>query len=155
MMDDNTFGVEPAKSQNRLKRWADKNRPALTATAWVWFFFFILALIALFTGWASLPVTLGLQIVLSFAAGYIAGRIERQTPDSSSSPVRQGMLAGVYLQVTTALVILVVAVLVGIGSFGALIPLLVPYFLALPPALLFSAGFGAFGARLAGRVSKK
>jgi|GEM_PF-3525486 len=155
MLNDNTFGVQSPKNQNPWQRWASNNRPALIATAWVWLFFFLLALIALFTGWASLPFTVGAQVLLSLVAGYIAGRIHRKTPGGASTPVRQGILSGVLLQATTAVVILGIAILVGIGSFGALIPLMVPYFVALIPALVCSAALGALGARLAGVGRKR
>jgi len=121
-------------------------RPALAAAACWWLVFLALAVVTLFTGWASRPVTLMLQLVASLGAGFQAGWLYQRGRPGGNRLVRQGALAGFYLPVASALVILVVAVLVGIGSFGLLIPLMIPYFLFLPVEIGACSLLGAFGA---------
>lgn len=155
MIDDHTFGVPEPRGEGRLARWYRRNRPAVLATLWLWILFLILALVTLFTGWASLLVTLAIQILLSLAAGGLAARIYHRRPAEGTSPAKQGALAGIFLPLTTGIVILIVAIWIGIGSFGTLIPLMLPYFLALPGAVILSGGLGWAGGRLVGRVIGK
>lgn len=147
MLDDHTFGVDDPNRRSRLSRWYQRRRPALVATAWFWLLFFILALITLLTGWASLPVTLGLQVLVSFGAGALAARLYNKADPESGQYVRQGAHAGLYLPVTTLLVILVVALWLGVSSFGVLLPLMVPYFLSFPLVLVLSVLLAMLGAR--------
>ena len=145
MLDQHTFGIQDTQPP---QTWRQRNRPALVAAAWFWLFFLILALISLFTGWASLPVTLGLQLLLSLGAGVLAARLHRRQTAADPNYVHQGALAGFYLPLTTAAVILVVALVAGIGSLGTLLPLMIPYFVALPVELGMCSALGALGARL-------
>jgi len=147
MLDDHTFGVDDPEQRSRFSRWFQHHRPALVATAWFWLLFFILALITLLTGWASLPVTLTLQVMVSCGAGALAAWLHYKADPESGQYARLGAYAGLYLPVTSLLVILIVALWLGISSFGALLPLMVPYFLSFPLVLVLSALLAMFGAR--------
>lgn len=155
MIDDHTFGVPDPRGEGRLARWYRRNRPAVLATLWLWILFLILALVTLFTGWASLLVTLGIQTLLSLAAGGLAAWIFHRKPVEGTSHARHGALAGIFLPLTTGIVILVVAILIGIGSFGTLVPLMLPYFVALPGAVILSGGLGWAGGWLTQRILEK
>ena len=150
MLDDHTFGVDDPEQRSRFSRWYRQNRPALVATAWFWLLFFVLALVTLFTGWASLPVTLTLQVLVSFGSGALAAWLHYKANPESSQYARLGAYAGIYLPATTLLVILVVALWMGISSFGALLPLMVPYFLSFPLVFVLSVLLALLGARGAG-----
>ena len=149
MLNDHTFGFEKPPKDSAIARWYRRNRSALVATAWFWLAFFLLALITLLTGWASLPVTFTLQVLVSFGAGYLAARLGYKADLAATNISRQGMLAGLYLPLTTLLVLVIVALWIGIASFGALLPLMLPYFLSLPPLILLCTFLGYLGARLA------
>jgi polyferredoxin len=149
MIDDHTFGVDDPDQQSRLSRWYQHHRPALVATAWFWLLFFILALITLVTGWASLPVTMSLQVLVSFGAGYVAAKTHHKEDPQSPNYARLGALTGLYLPFTTLIVIILVALWIGISSFGTLIPLMIPYFLFFPLLLVASAALAFLGARMA------
>jgi len=155
MIDDHTFGVPEPRGEGCLARWYRRNRPAVLATIWLWILFLILALITLFSGWASLLVTLAIQILLSFAAGGLAAWLFHRKPVEGTSHARQGALAGIFLPLTTGIVILVAAILIGVGSFGTLVPLMLPYFVALPGAVILSGGLGWAGGWLVGRILEK
>ena len=155
MIDDHTFGVPDSRHEGRLARWYRRNRPAVLATLWLWILFFILALITLFTGWASLLATLVIQTLLSFVAGGLAAWLFHRKPAEGTSHARQGALAGIFLPLTTGIVILAAAILIGIGSFGTLVPLMLPYFVALPGAVILSGGLGWAGGWLVGRILEK
>jgi hypothetical protein len=155
MIDDHTFGVPDPRGERRLARWYRRNRPAVLATLWLWILFLILALVTLFTGWASLLVTLAIQTLLSLAAGGLAAWIYHPKPVEGTSHARQGALAGIFLPLTTGIVILVAAILIGIGSFGTLVPLMLPYFVALPGAVILSGGLGWAGGWLMQRILEK
>ena len=148
MLDDHTFGVEDPERGNALERWYRRNRPAVFATLWLWLLFLILAGVTLLTGWASRPVTLVLQMVLSFGAGLLAGWYHRRDRPEIPRYTRLGALAGFLLPFTTAIVIVIVALVIGIGSLGTLLPLMIPYFLSLPLELIFCSGLGALGGRI-------
>ena len=152
MIDDHTFGVPDPRGEGRLSRWYRRNRPAVLATLWLWILFLILALVTLFTGWASLLATLVIQTLLSFVAGGLAAWIYHRKPAEGTSHARQGALAGIFLPLTTGIVILVAAILIGVGSFGTLVPLMLPYFVALPGAVILSGGLGWAGGWLVGRI---
>jgi len=147
MLDDHTFGVNDPEQRSRFSHWYQRHRPSLVATAWFWLLFFVLALVTLFTGWASLPVTLTLQVLVSFGAGALAAWLHHKVDPRSDQYTRLGAYAGIYLPVTTLLVILVVALWLGISSFGALLPLMVPYFLSFPLVLILSGFLAMLGAR--------
>jgi len=155
MLDDHTFGVDDPEQRSLLSRWYQHHRPALVATAWFWLLFFALALITLFTGWASLPVTLTLQVLVSFGAGATAAWLHHKADPESDQYVRLGTYAGLYLPATTLLVILIVALWLGISSFGALLPLMVPYFLSFPIVLILSGLLAMSGAKVARYIIKR
>ena len=148
MLDDHTFGVHDAEDRVGWGRWVNRWQPALVAAAWFWVFFFILALITLFTGWASLIVTLALQSLTSLGAGAVAARRLHQLERPNPRYTQMGAFAGFFLVLTTFAVVILVALWVGLSSFGAALPLMIPYFLNIPTALILCGGFGAIGARL-------
>ena len=129
-------------------RWPAAHRPALVAAAWFWLVFLALALITLFTGWASRPVTLVLQLIASLGAGFLAARLQRRHFPGLPLTTRQGTLAGFYLPVATAVVIILVAILAGAASLGLLLPLMLPYFLFLPVEIGACSLLGALGAHI-------
>ena len=154
MIDDHTFGTPDPSNGNRFLRWYQRFKPALTAALWFWVLFLLLDLIALFTGWASLIVTLSIQILLSFGAGWLAGRLYENAPISGSGAGRQGALTGLFLPLTTGLIIILVALWIGISSFGSLVPIMLPYFLSLPIQILLCVFLGLLGGKLAAFSSK-
>jgi hypothetical protein len=150
MLDDHTFGFDQSPPPGSWQAWVRRERPALAAAAWFWPMFLLLALVALFTGWASLPITLSLQVLVSLGAGWAAGRFDRRAylfglETQRLRPTRMGAFAGIYLALTTALVLVLVAIWAGLGSFGTLVPLMIPYFAALPVELAFCGLAGALG----------
>lgn len=132
MIDNHTFGIEPPAQPRGLKALYQRDQAAIQAAAWLWAVFLILAVITLFTGWASLGVTLFLQFLVSFASGFLAGRNERRNHPEAPRITRMGALSGFYLVLVTALVLTLLAIVVGVGSLGTVVPLMIPYFLSLP-----------------------
>lgn len=126
--------------------WRKAQRPALKAAAAWWLVFLILAIVTLFTGWASRPVTLFLQLVASLGAGFLAAWLSRGEVGNAAKAVRQGAFAGLYLPLASAAVVLIIAILAGIGSLGALLPVMIPYFLFLPVEIGACSQCGALGA---------
>jgi hypothetical protein len=155
MLDDHTFGFEKPPKDSAVARWCRRNHSALVATAWFWLAFFVLALITLLTGWASLPLTFALQALVSFGAGYLAARLGYKEEPAAANFSRQGARAGFYLPLTSLLVLLVVALWIGIASFGAMLPLMVPFFLSLPLLFLMCTFMGVLGARMAEFILKR
>ena len=148
MIDDHTFGAKKSESKSGFSRWYERNRPAVIATLWLWLVFLILALITLFTGWASLLVTMLIQTILSLGAGMLAANLFQKKPIENSSAARQGILAGIYLPLTTGIVISIVGLWIGVGSLGTLVPLMLPFCVALPAAVILDGFCGLIGARL-------
>ena len=148
--------------------WYQDKRPAVQSAGWFWLFFLLLTGITLFTGWASRPVTLFLELILSLGAGVLAAWLRRRewraravrklAPDGSRNLfgvmlampapryVRMGTLAGFFLSLTTALAISLLALLVAFGSAGLLAPLMIPYYLFLPVELGACSLAGGLGA---------
>lgn len=154
MIDDHTFGTPNPSNGNRFSRWYQRFKPALTAALWFWVLFMLLDLVALFTGWASLIVTLSMQTILSFGAGWLAGHLYEKAPFSGSNARRQGTLAGLFLPLTTGLIIILVAFWIGISSLGSLIPIMLPYFLSFPVQILLCVFLGLLGGKLAAFSTK-
>lgn len=146
MLDEHTFGTRHQAS--RLSQWMHDRRPALVATGTFWLVFLVLSIITLFTGWGSRAVTLVMQILLSLGAGFLAAWMLHRNKTVPGGYVRQGALAGFYLPLTTALVVLALAILIGLGSLGTLLPLMIPYFLFLPVELGACSAVGALGAKI-------
>ena len=121
-----------AQTVKASQPWRIEQRPALVAAACWWLTFLVMAVITLFTGWASRPVTLYLQLLTSLGAGFQAAWLYQRSQPADTRHVRQGALAGFYLPVASAMIILVIAVMAGLSSFGSLLPLMIPYFLFLP-----------------------
>jgi hypothetical protein len=148
MLDDRTFGVEDPGPRRGLRGWYDRERPALKAAAWFWVVFLALSFVSLFTGWASLGLTMLLQAVVGLAAGVLAAVFHHRDRPQKQRSIRMGIFAGVYLCLTTLLVILVFAIVAGLGSLGVLVPIMVPYFVALPGEFLICSLAGGLGAGL-------
>ena len=121
-------------------------RPALVAAATWWLVFLLLAVVTLFTGWASRPITLYLQLLASLGAGVQAAWLYRRWNPEGSQYVRQGAFAGLYLPLASAAVLIVTSILLAIGSLGAVLLLTIPYFLFLPIEIGGCSLSGAFGA---------
>ena len=145
-MSDNALSAENHTGRTKLQGWYTRDRPSILAAAWFWLFFVLLAAVTLLTGWASLPVTLGLQSILSLGAGALAAWLLRREGRPSPRYSHSGALAGLYLTVITAAAISGLAVLIGIGSLGTTLPLMLPYFLSLPVQAINTSLFGAVGA---------
>ena len=154
MMDEVTFGIAKTQEKGRLARWLERDRPAIIATAIAFPLFLILAAITLITGWASRPVTLLLQVILSFGAGILAAWLDSRQNPELPRPVRQGAFAGLYLPLSVAILITLLALVLALGSLGTLIPLMVPYFILLPIELGLCSFIGAGGAWLSSRAIK-
>jgi hypothetical protein len=125
--------------------WGKALQPALKAAATWWLVFLFLAIVTLFTGWASRPVTLFLQLVASLGAGILAAWLSKTEVGGAAKAVRQGAFAGLYLPLASAAVVLIIAILAGISSLGALLPVMIPYFLFLPIEIGACSLCGALG----------
>jgi hypothetical protein len=145
-MSDNAVSTSDHTVRTSLQGWYRRDRPSILAAAWFWLFFVLLAAVTLLTGWASLPVTLGLQSILSLGAGALAAWLLQREGRLSPRYSHSGALAGLYLTAITAAAIIGLAVLIGIGSLGATLPLMLPYFLSLPVQAINTSLFGAVGA---------
>lgn len=148
MLDENTFGIEQPPAATGPQAWMRRNRPAILAAAWLWLVFLALALVTLFTGWASLPVTFTLQSLVSLGAGALAAWLLEKEQRAEPHYTRMGATAGFYLALTTAVVVTLVGIWAGLGSLGTLIPFMVPYCISLPLEVGICGFTGAVGARL-------
>lgn len=154
MVDDQTFGVRFTRGEPRLAKWYHDQRPAIIATAWFWLAFLVLAGITLVTGWASRPVTLVLQWPLSFGAGVLAAYLHQKEYPGQTGAVRMGILAGCYLPLSVAAVMMMLAILAAFVSFGTTLFLTIPYFVTLPLEIGACTIFGALGAWLYTRLAR-
>ena len=155
MINENTFGVVETGPQKGLRAGYQRNRPAIVAATWFWLLFMVLAVITLFTGWASRPVTLLLQLFLAFFSGILAAWLHKRQNPVEPRYVRMGALAGFYLPLTTALIITLVVLVTGIGSYGLLLPLMIPYFVSLPVEMGACSMLGAAGAWLFKKIVRQ
>ncbi len=154
MLDDHTFGVADAEFEGRFTRWRRHYRPAWMAALWFWVFFLLLALVTLFTGWASLPVTLSLQALMALAAGALAAVLLHREGHEQLVFAHMGAWAGILLVLTTLGVVLLVALWVGISTFGTTLPLMIPYCFSLPMAVVLCGSLGALGGRIVQAILK-
>ncbi len=114
------------------KSWMIHYRPAVNAAVRWMALYLLFALISLITGWASLVVTLFLQLITGVvAAGQAA--IQARRMGLSARRVWMQSLVAVWLLLggVTALIIAIAAV-AGFGSVGVLVPVMVPYLVVLP-----------------------
>ena len=156
MINNHDMDGQPSRKTNwGLRGWYYRNRPAIKAAAIFWLFFLALSFITLFTGWASLTVTMLLQAVVCFFAGLTAAWLHHREKPAQQRYIRLGILTGVYLCLTTLIIILLFAVITGLGSLGLLIPIMIPYFFALPGELLICMTMGAAGSGLYSFLIKK
>lgn len=121
--------------------WLARIRPALTAAARWSALFFVLAVVTLWAGWASLTVTLVLQVIVGALAAGDAARQGKQLGKSGLWNIGQAVLATWMLLGGVGVLILLLALIAGSESAGTLVPLMVPYFLSLPLIWLITTVF--------------
>ncbi len=142
MLDNYTFGVRQSQKQNpRIGL-----RPAIRATAWLWLVFLALALVTLFTGWASLLITSILELLVSFCAGLLAGYFISRSKSDRPRYLLNGAVAGMLLPVTAALTAGVIGIFAGLGTMGTALGLMLPYLISLPLVIGLCTLLGALGA---------
>jgi len=143
------FGFGEVQQQDPVTRWLEQARPALTAAARWSALYLVLSLISLLTGWASLTVTLVLQTLMGVVAGWQAARWACARGDGRWAAIRQALGAVWLLLGGATILILGAAMVAGAESAGVLIPLMVPYLMALPVVWLLGTAGGVLVGLLA------